>query len=208
MKNKVPSTLKDSLAFDWWKYLVLVVALCVGWHYVYKTKNALKDYEIINIYANAEIKEDAFSEAILKEHGEHGIAQTGFTSIGNDAYTQTLLSSKALLDGDLLLLYQTYADPLVESRAYVLDDALQTRVKSLHPDVAFLSYESNVVGVKVFEKDNDAYNSSFKINSCFAFAETTYLFVNKNSTNASSKGTEAYSQCAIDIMLTLLEGVS
>lgn len=208
MKNKVPSTLKDSLAFDWWKYLVLILALCVGWHYVYQTKNALKDYEIINIYANVEIKDDQFSEAILKDHEGHGVAQVSFTSIGNDAYTQTLLSSKALLDGDLLLFYESYADPIVESRAYVLDEALQACVKSINPNVAFLSYENAAVGVKVFEKGNDAYNHSFKINSCFSFAETTYLFVNKNSSNASSNGSEAYSKCALDVMLTLLQGVA
>lgn len=208
MKNKVPSTLKDSLAFDWWKYLVLILALCAGWYYIYQTKNALKDYEIINVYTNVEIKDDQFSDSILKEHEEHGIAQVSFTSISNDAYTQTLLTSKALLDGDLLLLYETYADPIVESRAYVLDETLQASAKNINPNASFVSYENAVVGVKVFEKGNDTYNSSFKINSCFAFAETTYLFVNKNSSNASSSGTEAYSKCALDVMLTLLQGVA
>ena len=208
MKNKIPSTLKDSLAYDWWKYLVLTLGLCVGWYYIYQTKNALKDYEIINVYSNLAIKDDKFSEPILKEHGEHGIAQVNFTSIDNDAYTQTLLTSKALLDGDLLLLYETYVDPLVEARSYVLDEAMQISIKSSVSNAEFISYEGEAVGVKVYKKGDDAYNASFQINSCFEFAETTYLFVNKNSTNASSSGAEAYSKCALDVMLTLLQGAS
>lgn len=208
MKNRIPSTLKDSLAFDWWKYLVLVLTLCVGWHYVYQTKNALKDYEILNIYANAEIKEDAFSAPILQEHKDHGIAQVNFTSIGNDAYTQTLLTSKALLDGDILLLYEGYADPFVESRAYAFEGTLVTNVKMMNPYASFVFYEEACVGVKVFEKGNAPYNACFKINSCFNFAETTYLFVNKNSSNASMDEGASYSKCALDSLSILLKGVS
>ncbi len=206
--RKLPSTFKESLSFDWWKYCALIVCLCIGWHYIYQTKNALKDEQIIAVYSNAQIEDDRYSEKVLKEHGGHGIEQMTFVSIGNDEYTNTILQSKAVLDGDLLLIYEKYIDSSIRSKAFVLDDDFQNSILTINPKIQFLFSDDGVVGVKVFAKGEEDYNASIPLNDSFAFQETTYLLANKNSSNVSSADGAPYGRCALDVFLAfLMKGV-
>ncbi|HAS56132.1 MAG TPA: hypothetical protein DCR94_02540 [Firmicutes bacterium] len=207
MKNKIPSAFKDSLSFDWWKYLISFLAICVCWYYVYKTKDALKDYEIISIYSIAALKETDFSSGLLKIHEGHGIEQIDFNSIGDDNYTETLLQSKAFLDGDLLLVYDKYVDDVVKAKSYPFSIGFVNEIKAISPNISFLEYGGSSIGIKVYGIDDDQYNSKLFVNSIFDFKENTYLFINKSSSNANLDLNSKYGSCAFESFLYLLKGI-
>lgn len=204
-EHRLPSSFKDSLGFDWWKYLLSSLVLCVAWHYIYQTKDALKDYEVLSIYSNCDVKTNDFINGIMSPHKEHGIEELSFNNIKDDAYTTTLLDSKGLLDGDIFIIYEKYIDSMVKSNSLVLGENMQEEMKIVNPCIDFLSFGEEKVGVKVFDIDDVEYNKKFALNSCFDFKQTTYLLLNSKSSNASINGNNVYSKCAIEVAMYLLK---
>lgn len=197
--EKLPSTLRDFLHFEWWKGLLLTVVLCVVWHYSFNAKDALKEEEILRIYATGKPEKEGV-ESLFSKHLEHGLAQIDYVNIGDDSYTQTLLQSKGLLDGDIFLLSEKYWDPLVASNSAPLPDELLKTIESSSLGVTFVEYESKKVGVFI---DGEK-GGNLPIQGYFAKDFSFYLAINKSSTNALWEGKDPSSKCAYGAFLEML----
>lgn len=206
MKNKIPSTFKDSLSFDWWKYLLTCIVFCVAWYYIYQSKDALKEYEIINIFTNTEIKKSDLFDDILSIEKQQDIKEIKINNVGDDLYTNTLLQSKGLLDGDIFIVYDKYIDSLLKDRSYKFDETFNNEINSINPNVEYLTYGENNIAVKLFDKEIEEYNNYFSINQYFEFKETTYMLINSKSSNADKDSNKIYSGCAFSVFLHILKG--
>lgn len=206
MKNKIPSSFKDSLSFDWWKYFLTCIVFCVAWYYIYQSKDALKEYEIINIFTNTEIKKNDLLDDIFSIEKQRGIKEIKINNVGDDLYTNTLLQSKGLLDGDIFIVYEKYIDSLLKDRAYKFDDSFNNEINLINHNIEYLTYEENNIAVKLFDKELEEYNNNFSINQCFDFKETTYMLINSKSNNADKDSDKVYCGCAFSTFLHLIKG--
>lgn len=197
--EKLPSTFRDFFHFEWWKGLLLTFVLCVVWHYSFNAKDALKEEEIIRIYATGKPEKEGV-ESLFSKHLKHDVAQINYVDIGDDSYTQTLLQSKGLLDGDIFLLTEKYWDPLVASNSVPLPEELLNAIEAASLNVTFVEYEGKKVGVFV-DGEKETY---FPIQGYFAKDFSFYLSINKNSTNAIWEGKDSSSRCAYGVLLEML----
>ena len=197
--GSLPSTFRDFLHFEWWKMLLVSIVLSVVWHYSFKTKDALKDEEILRVYSTESLTKNGF-DSLLSRHLEHGIMQIDYVNIGDDAYTQTLLQSKGLLDGDIFLLREKYWGPVVESRLAPLPETFVQDIQKVSKNVTFTEFEGEKVGVVI----DSSKATNYPIEGYFDGDNAIYLGINKNSSNAAWDGKSSYSKCAYGAFLDML----
>lgn len=184
MKNRL---LRSYLQYDWWKIggVVLGGALLLG--FLFQSKDTLKDNEILDIFVTGEVHDSSFQEdmfSMVKNDTIHAIHTTAYRQ--EDTQYNQIANSFLSSVSDLYFLPESLLSTHKEYVSYskILDEGIQKKITDIDPSYTFYQDSTNKVrGIKVFDKDDKAFNQNKQISSFFSFEETTYLFVSDNSTN-------------------------
>lgn len=184
MKNRL---LRSYLQYDWWKIggVVLGGVLLLG--FLFQSKDTLKDNEILDIFVTGEVRDSSFQEdmfSMVKNDTIHAIHTTAYRQ--EDTQYNQIANSFLSSVSDLYFLPESLLSTHKEYASYskILDEEIQKKITDIDPSYTFYQDSTNKVrGIKVFDKNDKAFNQNKQISSFFSFEETTYLFVSDNSTN-------------------------
>lgn len=206
MKRNPNSTFKKSLSYDFWKYLIIPISLSVLFYFVYQASDALKNYEKVEIFTNFQLKDKDLNIDFLPSIKEEGTLQIYHTySQSDDAYTQTLLNARGLSKCDVLILSEKYDVEWVKDKVINLEGEILDKIDNSGLTYDYSTYNEEIVGIKIFDKDNESYNSQFeKISSYYDIDETSYLFLTKASVNIGEYNEKSYTDSAIKCFYYLL----
>lgn len=188
MKKKI---FENFIRYNWWIIVLigLVGGLLLG--YIAKAKTRIRDEEIIHLFIDGSLTDSSFNKKYFDTfHKEDGIYQINTTAIphSNPKYESAY---KAIfgIDSDLVVVSESFLidNDLFKSSVYKFSDEEVSYITSIVGGEIYKFKDYNI-GVKIFDKNDDAYSSKFGINNYFKFDESSYLFIDKTSTNLNIIG--------------------
>ena len=184
MKNRL---LRSYLQYDWWKIGGVVLGGVVLLGFLFQNKDSLKDNEILDIFVTGEVRDSSFQEdmfSMVENDTIHAIHMTKYRQ--DDSQYNQIANSFLSSVSDLYFLPESLLSTHKEYVSYskILDEGVQNKIKEIDPSYTFYQDSVDKVrGIKIFDKDDEAFNQNKQISSFFSFDETTYLFISDNSTN-------------------------
>ena len=185
MKNRL---LRSYLQYDWWKIGGVVLGGVVLLGFLFQNKDSLKDNEILDIFVTGEVQDSSFQEdmfSMVENDTIHAIHMTKYRQ--DDSQYNQIANSFLSSVSDLYFLPESLLSTHKEYVSYskILDEGVQDKIKEIDPSYTFYQDSVDKVrGIKIFDKDDEAFNQNKQISSFFSFDETTYLFISDNSTNS------------------------
>lgn len=185
MKNRL---LRSYLQYDWWKIGGVVLGGVVLLGFLFQNKDSLKDNEILDIFVTGEVQDSSFQEdmfSMVENDTIHAIHMTKYRQ--DDSQYNQIANSFLSSVSDLYFLPESLLSTHKEYVSYskILDEGVQNKIKEIDPSYTFYQDSVDKVrGIKIFDKDDEAFNQNKQISSFFSFDETTYLFISDNSTNS------------------------
>lgn len=184
MKNRL---LRSYLQYDWWKIGGVVLGGVILLGFLFQNKDSLKDNEILDIFVTGEVQDSSFQEdmfSMVENDTIHAIHMTKYRQ--DDSQYNQIANSFLSSVSDLYFLPESLLSTHKEYVSYskILDEGVQNKIKEIDPSYTFYQDSVDKVrGIKIFDKDDEAFNQNKQISSFFSFDETTYLFISDNSTN-------------------------
>ncbi len=184
MKNRL---LRSYLQYDWWKIVGVFLVGSISLYSLFQSKDRLKDKEILDIFVTGEVLDYSYQEKMFSSVENNVIHAVNSTSHDQDDIQYYQIASSYLSSvSDLYFLPESVLSNHKEYVSYSLplDIASQEKIKGIDSSYSFyIDSNEKPRGIKVFNKEDKAFNENKNISSYFLFKETTYLFISNNSTN-------------------------
>ncbi len=193
IKNS-PKYLKSLITYDWWKYLILFFVSSIVVYYAFHMKLSLKRYEQLGIFTTAYIKDEKIIDELEEELQEEGTKQVNIITAEKESrYYDIQLDTNGIGGSDILILPSSK----VIDATYILQNTLKfndefiSELLDINSSLSFLTYEEYTYGIKIYDEEDEGYNSHFHFDSWIEFDETYYMFLVAKSVNLGKYGTKS-----------------
>lgn len=149
MDNKVtPKRINDHLEYDWYKYLIILIAIVVVFYFVFSQINRTRDYEDVAIFVSCYASDaNRFEERVKTQMGTQSYKEASASKYGDDVLREisietqdplsstygTMLQTHGMVSSDILIVSKSvlggYGNGFVQLTDELLEDYLL-------PDVA------------------------------------------------------------------------
>lgn len=183
--------IKSSISYDWWKYLLISIILCVLCFFSLSMKLKLRRYEQLQIFLTAEVSDTNIVDELQNEFKKEGIEEiTLFTASETSSYLQIQLEVNGFGDSDLLLLPEDVLKDKEEliKTALLFNDEFVSNIKEQYPSSQIITYQNYSYALKIFDIDDNSYNSIFHFDKWLKLDKTYYLAIARNSQNIGKYG--------------------
>ena len=176
MDNKITKKrINDHLEYDWYKYLLILVACIFLFYFVFSQINRTRDYEDVNFFIScydasdngfservkAEMRSDGYKENYQEKYGENVLRTVSFeTQNPEDSTYFTMLTTHGDVTSDVLIVgesvlknagnaYLELTDEIIEE--YLLPKGLKKPDGSVYDlginDLSYYTYENEEYGI-------------------------------------------------------------
>lgn len=184
--KKRNSLLLSFLRYDWWK-IVGVFGICSAvLALMFNYKDKLKDEEILDIFVTGTTNDLSFQPKLFESVPNNKIlAVYSYSLVLDDPQYNQISNANVSSVSDLFILPESVLSAHKEYFAYAKEIQDKDRISSSYSFLNEEHFENR--GIKIFDKEDDAFNKDKQFSSWFNFSETSYLFVSFVSTNSSDK---------------------
>lgn len=183
--------IKNVIAFDWWKYLLLFLATSILIYYAFYSKLSLKRYEQLQIFTTAEIIDEKIRDELEKELEDEGTLVVSFyNSDKNSKYYDIQLDTNGFVNSDILLLpaSKVIDNENIIQNSQSINNELKNEILSVNSSIEFLTFEDITYALKVYDIDDSSYNTGLHFTDWAKFDETYYVLFSKKSPNLGKYG--------------------
>ena len=196
--------LKRVLKYDWWKYFFILLAVPLISYYCSYFKNRIKPEEDIQIFYMSKLKTDSTLKTdIYNEFKDKVASLTFYKPIDNDSMFDEALINQGYGNSDLLILTEDAIKDGNLQYTVKFDQQLIDRFSTIKPDCEFYQKNDEFYGIKIMDRQNDAYNTSM-FSTHFEKDKNYYLLFSKESYNVGKYGKNSAHEEAFQIAETLL----
>lgn len=183
---------KTRLAYDWWKYVALIVVVCLLWYYAFYMTDRLKDTEKIQIFTSAEIVNFDIEKELEDEFSKQGIYDYFFyqASFENKNF-EFALETQGFGNSDILIIPEEALTEAMLAQCVVFDDEFINACKTVNEKVVFVQSEEKTYGIKIYVKDDDEYNNGFSFSSWMNPDRNYCMVLSKQSKNVGRLSSES-----------------
>ena len=167
---------KTRLAYDWWKYVALIVVVCLLWYYAFYMTDRLKDTEKIQIFTSAEIVNFDIEKELEDEFSKQGIYDYFFyqASFENKNF-EFALETQGFGNSDILIIPEEALTETMLAQCVVFDGELIKACKT----------------AKIYVKDDEEYNNGFSFSSWINPDRNYCMVLSKQSKNVGRLSSES-----------------
>ncbi len=110
MDNKITKKrINDHLEYDWYKYLIILVAGIVLFYFLFSQINRTRDYEDITFFISCyEADDNGFSDRVKRDMASDDYKQNGQKKYGENVLRSLTLETQNPLDSNYITLLQTH----------------------------------------------------------------------------------------------------
>lgn len=199
--------MKHRLGYDWWKYLIVVVLVCVLCYYAFYLADRLKPTEKIQIFTSAEITDFSIEKELEDTFADKGIYDYFFYQASFDnKYFDIALESQGFENSDILIVPEEALTAEILAMCAEFDSEFIDECTLANEGIRFVQNEGKTYGVKIYAKDDDQYNDRFSFLSWLNPDRDYCMVFSKKSKNVGRLSSESddNNRCALDTYIYLL----
>ena len=199
--------LKTRLSYDWWKYVAIVLIVCLLCYYAFYMSDKLKSTEKIQIFISANIEDFEVEKELEQKFEDQGILDYFFyqASAENKNF-DTAFETQGFGNSDILIVPEEVLTETMLSNCVELDEEFKNDCLAVNSEVLFFNSGEKTYGIKIYIKDNSEYNNKLSFNSWLDFDKNYCMVLSKQSQNVGrlSSNSNDNNDKALDTYIYLL----